>query len=332
MIKLVEKEVLERYNSLSPKLKEALESEAQGAVVDEILGKHLLSDDDAEIVRAFTGYTLLGLLAPKDILNEIKGLLAVDEKIAVEIIREINQKIFLPLHDELEGLYRFPIPHERGGWEQKVPPPPEPPRSKNISLEALAGAGPARTETVPLRAPAAGAALVGGGVGPFILHEEKGVAAEAQKGFKGFSVPLSFLRSKMATNAAPKAAAQVEMPPTISKAEEKPRVIHYSELRTPISPFGQSEEFINLETFEKFAHPSPGSGVASPTPAPAISIKPSVEEVPPPVAPVAETTPVEIKPEPTTATPEKFSEVSPPKIIAPEGGEPKLKGNTVDLR
>lgn len=342
MIRVSKKKFLERLDTLSPAVRAAAFSPDTGGIISAIGKAYHLDEHRIGTLIAATGAVFFGFLHRTDLAKEILEETRVDAKIAQSIADEIEQKVFARIQADLDRIFE-PVSAEEE-VETEIPPAPSP-AEKRIPIQPSQLHPAEIREEKPLAPPKR--------EGPLILHEEKGAAAEAQKGFKGFSMPLSFLRSKMAANAAPKAAARVEMPPTTPPKKEEPRVVHYSELRTPLSPFGQNEEFINLETFEKFtpptqsfgrtSPPSPGYGRASSPPA--VSIKPSVEETPPPSpappapptppVPIAEPTPKiitepapKIVPEPQTPAPAKNQTLPP----VPEGGEPKLKGNTVDLR
>ena len=365
MIRVSKKKFLERLDVLPTAVREAAFSPDTGGIISAIGKTYHLDEQRIGTLIAATGAVFFGFLHRTDLVKEILEETRVDTKIAQSIADEIEQKVFARIRVDLDRIFE-PVSTEE--VETETPPAPSPVEKRSSIQPSKFHPAETREEKL-FTAPK--------GEGPLILHEEKGAAAEAQKGFKGFSMPLSFLRSKMAPNAAPKAAARVEMPPTTAPPPRKdespfaqlrkdeppsarlrkdePRVVHYNENRTPLSPFGQNEEFINLETFEKFSPPSPGYGRAGPpspgygkaSPLPAVSIKPSVEETPPPSpipappiqpappAPAAEPTPriitepaPKIVPEPQTPAPAK-NPVPPP---ATEGGEPKLKGNTVDLR
>ncbi|MEK7087007.1 MAG: hypothetical protein AAB935_01980 [Patescibacteria group bacterium] len=96
---------------------------------------------------------------------------------------------------------------------------------------------------------------------PLILHEEKSPAfAEKSKPAIKFSSPFGFFRSKPTAEEKPAVRAKIEIPGEITDAptsgkffsatpkSDAKRVVHYSEFRTPVSPFdGKSGEIINLE-------------------------------------------------------------------------------------
>lgn len=76
---------------------------------------------------------------------------------------------------------------------------------------------------------------------PLVIHEEP--EAEISRTRPGFSLPFSLFRSKTETQGKPQ-AVRVETP-----EEKKPekRVVHYSESRTPLSPFGSEPDFLRRE-------------------------------------------------------------------------------------
>jgi hypothetical protein len=317
---------LNRWDMLPIPLREVLFSPAYAEMVSTIAAAHHLTEEKTRPILKLVGYVVMGFLHPTELGKAIQEELELNRETAEALANELDLKIFSRFRNELTSVFH---PFVRGETETEAPEA----APSGAAETALKFHPPALKEE---ERPAAKK-----GEGPLILHEEK--PAETQRGFKGFSMPLSFLRSKAAAPEAPKASAKVEMPPIVTPAKrDEPRTVHYSENRTPLSPFGSKDEFINLETFEKFS------------PRPAIPIKPSgggmpetpspepVTEMPVPVAPSTSTFPQTPPPPPPRVPPAPSSAIVPPPppapamitppADAPEGGEPKLKGNIVDLR
>ncbi|MFH1192932.1 MAG: hypothetical protein V1656_01280 [Candidatus Jorgensenbacteria bacterium] len=328
MIRVSKKRFFERLDKMPPTVREAAFSPDTGSIISAIGKTYHLDEQRIGTLVAATGAVFFGFIHRTDLMKEILEETRVDAKIAQSIADEMERKVFARIQDDLDKVFE-PVSAEEEVEEEIAPTPS--PAEENNSLPQTKFRPVATRGEISFAPPK--------GEGPLILHEEKGAAAEAQKGFRGFSMPLSFLRSKIATNAAPKAAARVEVPP----AGNEPRIVHYNENRTPLSPFGEKEEFINLETFEKFSTPTGRS--------PAVSIGSTgspqenrgKETVPPPKEmPVVIAIPPTHTGEPTpekkpTAPQAVVPQTAEPQSVAPkpaalEGGEPKLSGNTVDLR
>jgi len=311
MIQLTEEKIWEKYDSLPSKIKEALNSSFVFNLVDQIAKKFFLNETDGEILKAYTGYVILGFIPPQNLLKEITGAEAIDadEKVIVEMIREINRKIFFPLHAELEKLYKLET-HIEEGLEKEVVKPvikikteEEKPGTKTkISLEKLGEEKPAGVK-IGVSPEKEGEPFDITQGKPLIIHKEEGgpVPVQAEKKFQGLETSFGFFGKGEASAPEEPVKVKVEglgsrLTKPLFKGEEK-RVVHYSELRTPLTPFRKpEEEIISLETFGR---------------------KPPETKTPPPAASVKIETP---KP------------AEPPKTAAPEPKpQPKIEGNVVDL-
>ncbi len=104
-----EEEILEQYENLPARLKEALDSSFVYNIIEQITKRYLLKEKDQETIKYYVGLTLLGFIPPNKLLEEINlnEKLDIEERFLVEIIREINSRIFYPLHLELERIYRL---------------------------------------------------------------------------------------------------------------------------------------------------------------------------------------------------------------------------------
>jgi hypothetical protein len=261
MLQLTEKQILDKYQTLPPKIKEALESTSYFEKIENIGKWFDLSRDDVDVLETTVGYIFLGFLPPQNLFKETNDYLEAEEKIVVEVIREINRRVLFPSHEELEKLYRLsthieetvkieeikkiiPSAPPEKGEEKKVAPLPEikiPPKSPEQKVEIKKG-------------------------GPLILHEEKPIGEEKIKAPpKPFSFPFRVFAAKSKTEAPPPVRAKIEgfggqppaekKKPTVFKKEPQ-KIVHYSELRTPLEPFGappestKQEEVINLEIFQ----------------------------------------------------------------------------------
>lgn len=366
MLAVPKQKFLERLDALPEMLRSVVFSTETGTLLSFICKNHHLDDERSNTVITYTAAVLLGFLHHTDLAKEIQENAKLDPKTAQAVAEEIELKVLARVKTEIERIYEpslaleevsipaplrveaAPVPEARAPFSVPFSSAPLQPPVDKTSVPAT----PA-TRTPP--------------TGPMMLHEEKPMSGEAKKGFKGFSIPFGLFRSKTAPET-PKVAARVEipggatpssisMPPPPPKKEEEVRTVHYNESRTPLSPFGQREEFINLETFEKFS-PSAFFGkknedvpvAAAVTPTVNIPVMPPI--IPPPVAPQppalnhaevpalshaevpVPAAPASEKSEETKVEP-KPKETFLPRVTVsdtPEGGEPKLKGNVVDLR
>lgn len=334
MPRVTAEQFAERWDTLPIPLRELLCSPSHGKLVWSTGAAHHLSDEKSGVVAGVVGDIIMGFIHANDLAREIGNRLDLNQEIASSIAREIDQKILSPFKEEILKNYN-PIVEEGGqaGIATRkigVPanlagPATETPGTKTISLKEL-------LEEKPTPVPVSGEGAPPR-EGPLIIHTEKPLAEEARKSaFKGFSLPLiGFFKPKTEEAAAP-VKAEVETPD--AKKKEVPRTVHYSELRTPLSPFGEGEELINLETFERFAAPPPVQPKPEPTaPARAPEAPATAPEEKPPIPVLGKffTPPAAERHEPPAAPPTPTAP-APAMESAPERTEPKLEGNVVNLR
>lgn len=95
------------YNTLPEDLQDALFSEDIGETISYIFKRQGVKNDDAEsFICDKTGDTFLGILPPEVFAQEIKKILNVSPEAADKVIGDINERIFYPLKDSLEKLYK----------------------------------------------------------------------------------------------------------------------------------------------------------------------------------------------------------------------------------
>ncbi|MBI4085615.1 MAG: hypothetical protein HY432_03900 [Candidatus Liptonbacteria bacterium] len=254
-IKVLQQQLDSRWDSMPGILREAMSSDVNSGMIWEISQKEHLPDEKIYAVSRLTGYILMGFIHPEDLANEIKDSAGIDIRIASNIADSINKKIFQPLRDEIDKIYAPALSVVEGHAGQSgatpvmveeivkpaVPPSvPQPPQSF---------AAQSRQVPSPKSAPA-----------PFILHQESEShpLMNKQPGLK-INIPEEKFGSAGAKWAAPPKPAHIEtsyipqpapkpaspkpQPPAPSvpnKVEgsriEEPRVVHYSEMKTPVPP------------------------------------------------------------------------------------------------
>jgi hypothetical protein len=227
---------------------------------------------------------------------------------------------------------------ERGEGENT----PEPPGERTIKLDTV-GTSSAVPQAVPVKPtpsffakkPSEGRSPAAPGA-PLIIHEEKRQPAPPTVPRpKKFFFPMSFFKPKAVPQPVP---AQIETKGVPLKPEnagetkrDQKKVVFYSESRTPLTPFSTSasSDVINLQTFKvekreggNVPAPQPSRPTPVPTPAP----RPQAPLTQAPNAPVAPTAPRPPQPTPPPSVPTN------PTPVNPERSQPKIDGNTIDLR
>jgi hypothetical protein len=109
---ITEKELNRRFDGLPEKLKEALTSERNLTVVNDICQRNRIADEEkTETVRQLVALVILGVVHYYDIASEINESLSLNNpKFSGSVADELNAKIFAPLKAELENNYHPLIP------------------------------------------------------------------------------------------------------------------------------------------------------------------------------------------------------------------------------
>lgn len=289
---LTEEKILKRIDSLPQRLQEALDSEHNVDIVNQICTKnHLLDEEKAETIRQIAAMVLLGFLHSYDVAQEINEYLNLNNpQLAREITNELDAKVFSPLKDELENNFRPLMPEKEEKLVAEIMPPalikkeeaktgekktevPLEVKPVEIKIEEIFGATPpsasgrgtpspitpppvpsapspriSPTELFgakPKEPPAAGPAEPAAASGepkPTMLHEE--AVTKPLRSASGFSIEVPLLKlsdTSVKSEAPPLRPALLELgiepqKPEVKKPLEpqKPRVVHYTEFRTPL--------------------------------------------------------------------------------------------------
>jgi len=291
---LTEEDLKKRLNEVPDSIVNALNSESLRQNLKRIYRPLNLDDERQLMLEQLTALTLMGFVSIDDLKEEIKFNLDLDENAAQKLNEDIKLQILRPYLDDLKRIYS-PIEETGAElWEKKteetIPeiklptaPPTAPtaptsaesafpapsaepetktmPGEKFISLEKFGQPKIPETHKIPV---APQIISDESKEKPLIIHEEKSPveAVETPTKPKGFNLPFNIFKSGLSKIIKPPVTAKIEAPPEIqsptlseiNKKEEK-KVVHYSELRTPLTPLHREEELINLETLEKVKKP-----------------------------------------------------------------------------
>lgn len=106
MISLSEEQIFERYSSLPIDLISALNSGDVSEDIQQIGNTRNLSPEKIEDIGFIVGSIILGFIHPNDLSREIQSELGLTAPIAESIAQEIDQKIFVPIRQDLEKNYQ----------------------------------------------------------------------------------------------------------------------------------------------------------------------------------------------------------------------------------
>jgi hypothetical protein len=304
-----------KFKIIPKNLKDSLFSYENTEAIFRIGRNNHLSDEKISLMARLVGRVLMGFVHPEDFEKELGTTLLIDGRIVEPIAREIGNKVFYYALSDIRDVYE-PVNLEKeasgDGRDVEIP----------IS-EFFSGA----EENVPVTSSSPADK-------PFIIHEEKGaepVLKEKSSILKSFSIPLGFFKQKSAAvQPGRPVKAEVEAPNQAPKNEK--RVVHYSELRTSFSPFGESN-FLNPSGNEPSrVDGTPNRPQATPVVPPppekplSIGVKPVISDIPP------------IRTEPMIAPPivrevDLTQKAEKPEILGTiKKTEPKVEGNVIDLK
>jgi len=97
--------VIERWDSLPEILRDAMTSDGVANEQEKIYSDFHLSDQKQVLLGKLIRGVFFGFIHLQDLYKEIRDTLGVDGRLALEIYQEVDKKIFLPLHGEIEKNY-----------------------------------------------------------------------------------------------------------------------------------------------------------------------------------------------------------------------------------
>lgn len=221
MIQISRSQALNRYDLLQENLKDSLFSAQNAEIIRRVCASHHLTEDKTVIIGKIVGYIIMGFIHPEDLAGEIKNALNINPEIAASISREIDRKIFSPIRNDIDKVYS-PL---EGSAEEHIIDLRKVEEKKEVEPLKEEVVAPEKPEDKPV-----------------IIHQEAEIkpTAVVKKSLGGL---FSALGAKKEEAKAPKpVAAEVqiagEQPPKeeVSKPAAPPRVVHYTELRTSLTP------------------------------------------------------------------------------------------------
>ena len=130
-------ELRARYRTLPPVLQDALFSEETANKLVDIGQRHGCTVEQIGIMAEETGYTILGLVSPRDFARVLKTELGVDEETAFAIARDISHQVFFAIRESLKKTHEFEV------GDDAMKPAPEdsrrPPATKPVRPSIVPG-------------------------------------------------------------------------------------------------------------------------------------------------------------------------------------------------
>lgn len=114
-------QIQKRFYSLPAKIRDVLNSESSIESLRQICRNHHLDSERILIVEQLVGLIFLGFVSPNELKKEIIENLHLNDKHSSDIVNEINQKTFASIRSEIDKVY-LPAQISSGEiWESKPP-------------------------------------------------------------------------------------------------------------------------------------------------------------------------------------------------------------------
>lgn len=148
---ITEQELDKRFDALPSKLKEALTSERNLSVVDQVCENNKIGEEEkVTMIHQLVGLSILGIVHTYDLGSEINEALSLNNpKFSNAIAEELTAKVFSPIKTELENNYH---PITAASVEEKKSPA-KTPTAPAATSRAVSG-GPIPQNVVPNPSPA----------------------------------------------------------------------------------------------------------------------------------------------------------------------------------
>ncbi|MGD1002984.1 MAG: hypothetical protein ABR884_00200 [Minisyncoccia bacterium] len=105
MITVSQQQAGQRWDIITPSLREALFSDVNADFVWNLCQSEHLPEDKSYQVAEFAGYVLLGFLHPEDLSGELASSLNLPTPLAKTISDQINSRVFAPLRADIDKVY-----------------------------------------------------------------------------------------------------------------------------------------------------------------------------------------------------------------------------------
>ncbi|MGC9611178.1 MAG: hypothetical protein ABSE68_03120 [Minisyncoccia bacterium] len=304
-LKITQSQFDQRWDELPETLRELLYSPEHAEIIQHICENYHLSEEKMGTVLGLVGSIIMGFLHIQDLDHHIAIQLDLNAELSKSIASEIRERALKRFEDEIEKIFQPSLPSELE--ERKIEKD-----SLDIDVIGKDFSGTNRIITIVPENEKKSEPVQGA---PFILHEEKKqeTASERKSILKSVSIPLGFFKSRNQATPVLSSSKPVRVGVEAPEKNEK-RVVNYSELRTSLSPFDTGQSFLSVGDAPKEMPPAPIR--VSPPITPAI---PGPEKKPEALVASIQSTPIKV-----FKKPDIMGTIKKP--------EPKIEGNTIDLR
>jgi hypothetical protein len=105
MLTVTQQQAGQRWDIITPPLREALFSDVNADFVWNLCQSEHLTEEKSYQVAELAGYVLLGLLHPEDLAGELTSSLDLPAPLAKTLSDQINSRVFAPLRADIDKVY-----------------------------------------------------------------------------------------------------------------------------------------------------------------------------------------------------------------------------------
>lgn len=131
----------ELYKNLPEDVREAMFAVDSADKIQEIGKKYKLHTDQVGELGKQVGFVMLGILTPRNFVQELTNKLNISPDLARQVAVNINAEIFTPIRESLKKIHQL-YSTTNDKTKPVVPPVVPPPQDAPISLFAAKTAGP----------------------------------------------------------------------------------------------------------------------------------------------------------------------------------------------
>lgn len=241
-----------RFDVLPEKVRETLDSEKNREKTNKICSENFLDEEQSLIVEQLTSLILLGFVSPKQLQSELMINAGLTEENAAKVSETIKEEVLSEAGSDLGRVYS----------------PLAEPTSDEIKIEAtkeeVAIRTPIDTITEPQTIKVSSTTATE--PAPFVLYQDnqqKQPVTERKPLNRPFSFSFNIFKPQNTAPSRSQVQAKIETIETDKKITEAKavkvmlphRTVHYSEFRSPVSPFG-GNTITNMEMPENLTKPA----------------------------------------------------------------------------
>jgi hypothetical protein len=120
MLLIQKQQALERWDILPDEIREVLVSENSTEIIERITKEEHIAEEKISKISRISGYVFMGFLHPEETVRELQEALQIDIKIAENISKALNTRLFAPYKNQLEKIYASIMQGKKEGVKLEI--------------------------------------------------------------------------------------------------------------------------------------------------------------------------------------------------------------------